>query len=472
MADFKGFKKSGTTYDCYDGTARSDISTINGKIPSGASSSNKLATASDVNAKVGWSDVSGYVGKNLWQTTLFTDKTIVGVRAVVNADKSITITGSNTSGAANVFECSQIPLKAGSYRLVGANGGSENTVNLQIYVSPSQMVYDIGSGVDLTLASDSVVKLRVYFKAGISNVNLTFYPMLVKQGVPTTPYEPYIPDNTELFPRSEQAVLGAKNRLAYDLASLKALNTTGTWSSNVYTWRNVQYTVNADLSITAHKTGDLSQESYINLVKYNSSNPMPYAGKSMTLNGCPSGGGSSKYRIKFEYGNGASHEFDNGGGVTFTANMPASGDQYVQCSVISITDDITFKPMIRDSADTDSTYQPYAMTNRELTEIILSSATNAHANITLDSTYNLVAKQANVVNFKVRFTVNTALSGSQRLFTLLKPFFFGTFFTLYNRSAPYEPKSLGAYIDESGNVFINGELATGSYDLCGTYICA
>lgn len=35
-------------YNLKDATARSDISTINGKIPSGASSSNKMATASDL----------------------------------------------------------------------------------------------------------------------------------------------------------------------------------------------------------------------------------------------------------------------------------------------------------------------------------------------------------------------------------------------------------------------------------------
>lgn len=182
--------------------------------------------------------------------------------------------------------------------------------------------------------------------------------------------------NSEFFLRSEQAVLGAVNLFYYTLPTLKAINTAGTWSDNVYTWRNVQFTVNADLSITAHKTGDLTQEAYINVAKYTQSNRMPYEGENVTLTGCPSGGGSSKYRIKFEYGNGTSHQFDNGGGVTFVADMPASGDQYVYCSVISITDDITFKPMARLASNPNATFvSPYAMTNRELTELAKAIST-------------------------------------------------------------------------------------------------
>ena len=177
--------------------------------------------------------------------------------------------------------------------------------------------------------------------------------------------------NSVFFTRSEQAVLGAVNLFYYTLPILKAINTAGTWSDNVYTWRNVQYTINADLSITAHKTGDITQESYINIAKYTQSDRMPYEGKNITMNGCPSGGGSSKYRIKFEYGNGTSHQFDNGSGVTFVADMPASGDQYVYCSVISITDDITFKPMARLASNPDSIFvPPNVMTNKELTDAV------------------------------------------------------------------------------------------------------
>ena len=47
MADFKGIKNGSTYLDCKDATARSSISTIEGMIPSSASASNKLVTASE-----------------------------------------------------------------------------------------------------------------------------------------------------------------------------------------------------------------------------------------------------------------------------------------------------------------------------------------------------------------------------------------------------------------------------------------
>ena len=48
MADFKGIKNGSTYLDCKDATARTSISTIEGLIPSSATTSNKLATAADI----------------------------------------------------------------------------------------------------------------------------------------------------------------------------------------------------------------------------------------------------------------------------------------------------------------------------------------------------------------------------------------------------------------------------------------
>ena len=61
MADFNGIKKGNTIYDTKDATARSRISTIEGKIPSSASTSNKLATQADLPADVGLSVENGMI---------------------------------------------------------------------------------------------------------------------------------------------------------------------------------------------------------------------------------------------------------------------------------------------------------------------------------------------------------------------------------------------------------------------------
>ena len=58
MADISKINPNGTEYNLKDATARSDISAINDKIPSNASSSNKLATITDI-PDLGLSVVNG-----------------------------------------------------------------------------------------------------------------------------------------------------------------------------------------------------------------------------------------------------------------------------------------------------------------------------------------------------------------------------------------------------------------------------
>ena len=64
MPDLNIFEINHTEYGFEDSTARGSISTINGKIPSNASSSNKMATASDVSA------ISNKIGANNGIATL------------------------------------------------------------------------------------------------------------------------------------------------------------------------------------------------------------------------------------------------------------------------------------------------------------------------------------------------------------------------------------------------------------------
>ena len=57
MTDISLFEYNNEQYNFKDSAARLDIATINGMIPSGASSSNKLATQSDID--LGLSVVNG-----------------------------------------------------------------------------------------------------------------------------------------------------------------------------------------------------------------------------------------------------------------------------------------------------------------------------------------------------------------------------------------------------------------------------
>lgn len=58
---------------------------------------------------------------------------------------------------------------------------------------------------------------------------------------------------------------------------------------------------------------------------------------------------------------------------------------------------ITFYPMLRLASDTDSTYQPYAMTNAELTDAVAKSSITATGDIVATNNYANIRKVGNMV---------------------------------------------------------------------------
>lgn len=86
-----------------------------------------------------------------------------------------------------------------------------------------------------------------------------------------------------------------------------------------------------------------------------------------TLSGCPVGGAQETYCLRANFG-GVLY-YDTGNGVNFTI----STDTQIEIAVIVesgtvISTPVIFYPMIRIAEDTDPNYQPYAKTNRQLTE--------------------------------------------------------------------------------------------------------
>ena len=163
---------------------------------------------------------------------------------------------------------------------------------------------------------------------------------------------------------------GAKNRLPLTLANLKDANTSGTWEDNVYTIGNVIFTVNQDsngnvifIKVTGSDTGGSAKTLNI---------PFNWiANNQYIFNGCPSGGTSNSYRIDIydETDNLVSGIYDYGNGNTYTPSASGTGKLRLRLSgsYTIPTNALTFYPMIRLAYDNDPTYQPYAMTNNELT---------------------------------------------------------------------------------------------------------
>lgn len=170
-------------------------------------------------------------------------------------------------------------------------------------------------------------------------------------------------------------VLGAKN-----LNSYPYYETTGVKS-------NVTFTDVGDGTITA--TGTASADAPFSChsrLKGRVAEMILPNGK-YRVSGCPSGGSDSKYRISVtNTKNGSANALarEYGEGAEFTVN----GDDYfidksvvsVRCDVISgyaISGSLTFKPMVTLVEDIDDTYRPYAMTNKELTDIVNNVPTTA-----------------------------------------------------------------------------------------------
>ena len=91
------------------------------------------------------------------------------------------------------------------------------------------------------------------------------------------------------------------------------------------------------------------------------------------LTGCPEGGSDSTYRLDVFSTTSSVIAKDYGSGCEF--NAPASGViQWVRIRIAAgqVCDGLVFRPMIRDAAISDETFQPYAPTNSELYRMIQS----------------------------------------------------------------------------------------------------
>ena len=173
-----------------------------------------------------------------------------------------------------------------------------------------------------------------------------------------------------------------KNKLDYTLTSLKAINTQGSWAGNVYTRGNVKYTVNNDNTITVETTGTPSSSAFF--LQSNVANI--YGG--FKLSGTPSGGGNDRYMINVEM---ATSPYtllaqDKGEGATIPNNTSANIVVYLNVRIV-LQSPLTFKPMIADT--TDTAYQPYALSNVELTAKEQQNETNISLNFNREGFKNL-----------------------------------------------------------------------------------
>ena len=118
-----------------------------------------------------------------------TTKTFNGITFTVNADGSITVSGTATADIM-FFLCSvaNYTIYKGTYTLSGCPSGGSNTTYCQVLGSSDFM--DIGNGVTRTYSQD--IKQNIFIKifSGYTTDNLIFKPQL-ELGSTATSYEPY-----------------------------------------------------------------------------------------------------------------------------------------------------------------------------------------------------------------------------------------------------------------------------------------
>lgn len=154
--------------------------------------------------------------------------------------------------------------------------------------------------------------------------------------------------------------MGAKNLIPYP------------YYESDHTESGITWTVNSDGSITANGTATANST----FVFRHRAEQTKFIEKntSYILSGCPIGGSNSKYSLSFfvknEDDSNITSGVDYGNGVTI--DMP-NQDYYGIHAIARVfsgqtVSNLTFKPMLRLASDTDNTFQPYAKTNKQLTD--------------------------------------------------------------------------------------------------------
>lgn len=173
----------------------------------------------------------------------------------------------------------------------------------------------------------------------------------------------------------------------------------------------ITWTDNGDGTVTAN--GTATQTTYFTLSTRTGDTNMTDSlieGESYILTGCPTGGSNQTYDIFINETYGSAEvglAFDYGSGATFTLDHKTENNYGIGVRIRSgqTVSNLTFKPMLRLASDTDDTYQPYAKTNRQLTEVI---GDLSQTGLTGDS----VADQLTIANNQIAARTECFISSS------------------------------------------------------------
>ena len=289
--------------------------------------------------------------------------TISGITFTILTDDAGNVTGINinrtTTGGSNSFNIFSGSINVPSNCKVNLNA-SANDENCDFTVrnestTIAQIIGRNFKTADGTLAGTTITRIHMYFNANFSpSESITVYPMIRLASETDATFEPY----SNICPISgrtgTEVQRTGKNLLPMTVDGIKALNTSGMWSGNAYTFQGITYTVNTDSSgnvttIVANGTSTGNADLVLDR-----NNQLHYPAG--ILNGAPSS--SCDLRIEQVDSPWRTIARDTGSGASFNEFTEKAAIFARVANGVTVSN-VVLKPMIRKASIQDATFEPY-----------------------------------------------------------------------------------------------------------------
>lgn len=292
-----------------------------------------------------------------------------GLTFTVNVDESDNISSIIISGTVDssdvffyFFRSSQgVTFNAGSYICSGYGAGYKMRIGQG---ESDTIIGNVSSNGGFTLENNSICSVAFRFQnmSGTA-VNDTVYPMIRLSSVADATFEPYSNICHINGWSGLNGVRTGKNVFPFNLTTLKAANTAGVWSDNVYSYQGLTYTVIADGNgnvIQINVSGTLTAADHFFYIGGRGQSARTHIMKSGSYIAT---GYSTPYKLRVGKGieNAYVGNFDSGSIVNLNGTIFEFGLR-IQNATGQVINTI-LHPMLRLATDTDSTYEPpYAIT--------------------------------------------------------------------------------------------------------------
>ncbi len=168
-------------------------------------------------------------------------------------------------------------------------------------------------------------------------------------------------------------IYGSKNLLLFDIENIKAVNPSGTWNGNSYTYLGITYTLvlNDDGTLAyveANGTANPNAQAQFHFTRESLGKKVYMPEGHILMSGCPSGGSDPTFSQVLYYDGVWYIDIGLSSGKDIDIADPTKAvDFYINIKNGTTVDHQRYYPMLRRSSIKDGSYVPYAMTNKKLT---------------------------------------------------------------------------------------------------------